>query len=175
MKFDGGINMNNKFYMPVMKSKHGEFLALSKLRDPVKKNVIPLLEVTPLEWSAEGKKPKTIEDHLDLFCKRYAQNWNTNCCFIDTVLMKHKENDDTHRIEYIFNRLFEKSVCPIPVLHVHNSNSFVAAISGIKGKYGIQEFGLRIIPDELTSPEIESEINSILEKIGITANACHLI
>lgn len=176
MKFSGGaLNMISQFYMPVLKSKHGEFLALSKLREEIKNKVVPLIEITPLEWSAEGKKPKTLEDHLDLFCKRFKQNWNGNSCFIDTVLMNWAGTDNTHRIEYVFDVLAKDKLIPVPVVHIQSSENFITAINNIHQKYGVKEFGIRVTPDQMTSLEFADDIFLLLKKIQSTANSCHLI
>ena len=70
--------MESKFYVPILKSKSGEFMALSKLNSRAKKSIAPLFEVTPLEWDhSEQKKPKTLDDHLTSFCKKFITKWGS--------------------------------------------------------------------------------------------------
>ncbi len=161
--------------MPILKSKHGEFLGLAKLSNDIKKNVVPLIEITPLEWSSEGKVPKSIEDHLELFCKRYLQNWNSNNCFIDSKLMKSDGVDNTPKIEYVFQRLREKNIIPLPVVHVGSSVEYIEAIKRIRVNQGITEIGIRISPDEVTSLEFDDDIKKLLNKLLQTPKSCHLI
>ncbi len=161
--------------MPVLKSKHGEFLGLSKLADDIREKVVPLIEITPKEWSAEGKTPKTIEDHLDIVCKRYIKNWNSSKCFIDTYLMKRDNEDNSPMIEYFLSNLRSKNLVPLPVIHVNSSNAYIEAIKRIRVNLGIMEVGIRIVPDELSSPEFAENLTSLLRKIAQTPSACHLI
>ena len=82
--------MENNFYLPILKSKSGEFTALSKLGPTAKKKITPLFEVTPLEWDhSQQAKPKTLDDHLMAFCKKFRSKWASDNCFIDTSLLNY--------------------------------------------------------------------------------------
>ena len=40
-------------YIPILKWRQGEYLALDRLEDRVKDKVLPLIEIPPIEWDFE--------------------------------------------------------------------------------------------------------------------------
>ena len=63
-------------YVPILKWRQGEYLALGQLHPNVKDKVIPLIEIPPIEWDFEQKKEaKTIDEHLKPFANRLVKKW----------------------------------------------------------------------------------------------------
>ena len=168
--------MKNRFYVPILKSKLGEFTALSKLNDLDKEKTFPLFEITPLEWDqTERKVPKTLFEHLDSFCKKIIQKWPSNNCFIDSGLLYYKEEDNRKHIQYVFDKLNEKNICPIPIITLSASNEFTNAILNIKSKYPISDIGIRVSPNDVTAIDFNDKIVNTLDTLGIIPTGCHII
>ncbi len=167
--------MNTNFYLPILKSKLGEFTALGNLNPEFKKQIAPLFEVTPLEWDqSERKVPRTLNDHLDSFCKKLVRKWPSSECFIDTGLLNWKENDSTDQIEYIFDRLAACNIRPTPIITLTSTEAFKIAFLKIAEKYSIKEIGLRVNPKDL-SPEFKDNLIGLTSFTGFSPNQCHLI
>lgn len=168
--------MINEFYLPVLKSKQGEFDALSKLSDETKKSIVPLLEITPMEWDHATKvKPRTIEVHLQSFCKKVIKKWPSNNSFIDTSLINDKQPDGLSCIEYVFKLLYEKEISPIPVIQITSQDNFLSGIEMISLMYGLEHVGMRVTINDLTSPDLETKIETLLAKIQFRPENVHLI
>lgn len=168
--------MNTKFYLPVLKSKQGEFDALSKLSAEAKQSIVPLLEITPMEWDhATKEKPRTMEVHLEKFCKKVIKKWPSNNAFIDTNLINNKQADGKSCIEYVFRLLHEKNIAPLPIVRVTSPDSFIDGINMISIMYGLEEVGVRVTINNITSPSFEENIQTLIRKIKIKPEACHLI
>jgi hypothetical protein len=168
--------MIKEFYLPVLKSKQGEFDALSKLSEKIKRSIVPLLEITPMEWDhATKEKPRTIEVHLQIFCKKVIKKWPSNNAFIDTHLINDKQANGMTSIEYVFSLLNQKSIAPIPVIRVNPSDNFFDGINMISLMYGLNEAGIRVTVNDITSPDFEDNIKKMLSKVGLDPNVCHLI
>lgn len=168
--------MDTSFYLPILKSKLGEFTALSKLSPAAKKKIAPLFEVTPLEWDhSEQQKPKTLDDHLMSFCKKFVSKWPTDNCFIDVHLLNWVGIDNTDRIEFIYKLLLSQNYCPAPVIHINSTNAFFEALERTFDVIGLSEIGLRVNLDIVTSENFEREVLNVLEKVSLKPNDTHLI
>ena len=168
--------MKANFYLPILKSKLGEFTALSHLDNALISEIAPLFEVTPLEWDqTERTKPRTLDEHLDSFCKKFIAKWNNSNCFIDTHWLKWNGKDNTHKIQYVFDRLATKKLYPIPIIGIGYSEEFIGYIMHLKQKNSLSEIGLRVNPNDVTNPEFGLNITTLLAKINFSANDCNLI
>lgn len=168
--------MISEFYLPVLKSKQGEFDALSKLSNEIKNSIVPLLEITPMEWDHATKvKPRTIEEHLRNFCKKVIKKWPSNNSFIDTSLINDKEPDGMSCIEFVFKLLHEKGISPVPMIRITSPDNFLSGISTISLIYGLDEIGIRVTINDITSPNFEVNLEDVLNKIEFQSKNCHLI
>lgn len=168
--------MINNFYTPVLKSKQGEFNALDKLDSSIKKYVVPLFEITPMEWDhATKEKPRTIETHLQNFCKKVIKKWASNNCFIDTNLILNESPDGESCIEYVFKILLDKEIKPTPVVWISSPEKVINGLGIIQLIYGLDEMAIRINIDNITSPSFDADLNDLLQKIDMPIKSCHII
>jgi len=164
------------FYLPVLKSKLGEFDALSKLNPDTKKSVVPLLDITPMEWDhSTNAKPKTIEVHLQNFCKKMIKKWPSDNTFIDTYLINDKNPDGISCFEYISKLLNSYGIHPLPIARVTNQEIAITGIKNVLATNSIQEIGIRVLISDLTSPDLRTNLQSLQSKLNISPANCHLI
>lgn len=164
----------NRFYVPVLKSKLGEFMALEKLDTPFKDHIVPLFEVTPMEWDFQTRsKPRTMQEHLDRFCNKIEKRWQEQRCFIDTSLLKTDQADNAFEIEYIFEKLDENSLA-IPCINVFGSDSFIEAlVKVLKARKKVA--AVRCTIEDVTDPDFNNKLDAILTKAELNPKACHII
>lgn len=168
--------MNTDFYLPILKSKLGEFTALGHLGDEWKDAITPLFEITPLEWDqVERKVPRTTDEHLDSFCKKLIKKWPTSNCFVDPGLLKWNGKDNRHNIIYVYDRLAEKDICPAPIITLSYSGGFLQAFQELLEKYTIKEIGVRIRVTDLTAPDFQDKLDIMLNDLDMAASQCHMI
>lgn len=169
--------MIDNFYLPILKSKLGEFNALSKLDVKTRRHLMPLFEIVPLEYDQGLRtKPRTLAEHLTLFCNRYEKKWGSSNSFIDTHLIEKIDlpNHSTP-LDYIFGLLHEKNLSPIPVIGIASPSFQKRSIDLIKLMYGLDEIGIRISPSDITSPNFENDLAVIMDELGFSPEASHLI
>jgi len=78
MKFD------HRHYVPCLRWKQGEYQALLRLAETVKRRLTPLIEIPELGWDFEsGEETKTIDEHLKSFSARVRKKWQQRECFVD--------------------------------------------------------------------------------------------
>ena len=168
--------MNAAFYLPVLKSKQGEFDALSKLSIEKKDLIIPLLEITPMEWDHATKaKPRTIEVHLQNFCKKLIKKWPSANAFIDTSLINDKMPEGKSCIEYVYQLLHQKNIIPVPIVRINSPKNHIDGINMNSLMYGVNEFGIRVAISDITSPDFDDEIQELLRKVDTAPASCHVI
>jgi len=168
--------MDTNFYLPILKSKFGEFTALSKLNNNSRKKIVPLFEITPLEWDhGDQKKPKSLDDHLKSFCKKFITKWASDNCFVDAYLLNWEGIDNTHKIEFIYDNLLREGYSPIPIIHMDASTIFFAALQRTFELLGLEQVGLRVNLNDVTSENFEFDITSILNQVELKPNQTHLI
>jgi Beta protein len=168
--------MTSKFYLPIVKSKQGEFDALSLLNPNVKGLVMPLVEIAKMEFdNAENAKPKTIEKHLDTICKRIATKWGRSNAFIDTHLVNDALPDGKNCIEYIYERLAQSAGIPSLVIQFSTPGNIITAIKSAMEKYNLSEIAIRMSVADMVSPELLEKCQTILQSVEMEVTNCHLI
>ena len=168
--------MRTNFYLPLLKSKAGEFKALSKLRPDLKDRIVPLFDITRMEYDHdENKKPKTIEDHLQKFSNKVIQHWPEHPLFLDSTLVNDERPDGMRANEYVFQELAKKEIFPMPVVYQNSSLDFVMSVQKILILYDIKEIGIRLTIEDVTSENFATNLDSILELLEMPLGNCHVI
>jgi hypothetical protein len=168
--------MITKFYLPVLKSKQGEFDGLFLVTPRIKTAIVPLIEVTKLEYdNASSEKPKTIEAHLNTICKRIATKWSSSNAFIDTYLVNDTKPGGVSSVSYIYNALSRSNIIPLPVVRTSTSDDTISGITEVIQQYSIKEVGLRISISDLLSMDLLDNINKLLRQLNSLPRECHLI
>ena len=168
--------MINKFYLPVLKTKQGEFDGLAILESEVKKSIVPLIEFTKLEFdNAVNTKPKTIEGHLTNICKRISAKWGSSNGFIDPYLIYDTLPGGETCFEYIYNKLVPNNVIPLPIVQLSTPDNLITNIREIISLYKIEEVGIRVFIPNIVSPNFLEDIRQLLENVRIKPENCHLI
>jgi len=168
--------MISKFYLPIVKSKQGEFDALSTLNNSSKGLVIPLIEIAKLEFdNAENAKPKTIEKHLENICKRIVTKWGRSNAFIDMYLINDTLPYGKNCVEFIFEKLSQGAGIPSPVVQFSTPDNIFTVINDTMKKYNLSEVGIRMLVPDMLSPDIVENTVKLLERVGKKADVCHLI
>jgi hypothetical protein len=168
--------MKSNFYLPLLKSKAGEFKALENLNPTIKSKIIPLFDITKMVYdNEEHAKPRTIEDHLEKFCKKVFKSWPDNPMFIDTSMINTEKAGGTTAIEYLYSMLTKRNIHPMPVVYPSSSVEFIKSIRSILALYGIGEFAIRVTIDDITSSEFEIKLLHIMDKLKLSEGNCHII
>ncbi|MBL7733678.1 MAG: beta family protein [Chitinophagaceae bacterium] len=169
--------MISKFYLPIIKSKQGEFDALSILNPDVKGLVMPLVEVAKMEFdNAENAKPKTIEKHLENICKRISTKWGRSNAFIDTYLVNDTLPDGKNCIEYMYERFAQQGAgIPSLVIQFLTPDNILAACNEAMKKYNLPEAAIRLTVADMVSLDLLEELKILLQKIVKDSKNCHLV
>lgn len=119
-------------YMPVLKWRQGEYLALDRLEESVKDQVIPLVEIPPIEWDFEkGRLAKTIDQHLEPFSRRVQKKWGQRPIVLDMLLVAEHQStaDGRHPVQYVFDEIRKWGGAAVPVTGLGRGEHYQAAVA----------------------------------------------
>ena len=156
-------------YMPILKWRQGEYLALEKLESNIKDKVVPLIEIPPIEWDFEsGSKAKTIDKHLQPFAKRLEQKWRDRTAYIDLNYIEQtiSMQNGIHPLIYVFENARKINTQVKPVTGLARNSSYQEAIRSI---LRIDQNGvcIRLHFSDLVQPNIEFKIEALLNYLEI--------
>ena len=125
-------------YVPILKWRQGEYLALERLPNDVKECVMPLIEVPPLEWDFEkGQYAKNIDEHLKLFITRFIKKWGKRKAFIDLHLIDPTSRmvNGVHPLTYVFVEALKNELEVIPVTGLNRGTDYQRAVKKSIGQF----------------------------------------
>ncbi len=161
-----------KIYMPILKGKSGEFTALKNLSSTVKKNIIPLIEVDPVDIDIDtGFAKKSYNNHLDGYFKKFTEiGEDVSHYLIDANLIdeEHISSEDIDPLENILSQLTENKIKAIPVINLYCQQWYRSSIK----KNINHSLGLRVTPLDLLAPD---DINNLLRELEVTKAETYLI
>jgi hypothetical protein len=165
-----------KHYVPVLKWRQGEYMALSRLSAAIKDWVTPLFEMPTEAWDFEAEAPaKSLDDHLAKFGVRLKQKWDARRCFLDSPFIdgSKKVASGKHHLVHIFDLARAAGAHPVPVVGLGRASAYVTAVKTIVSQ---DDRGacLRLTPDDFGS-SLHTDIAALISKIGIHVGQCDLV
>jgi hypothetical protein len=168
--------MISKFYMPVLKTKQGEFLALSLVNPSIQGYIVPLIEVTNIEFdNEENTSPKTIEEHLDIVTRRIAKKWGRSNAFLDSHLVNGTSPHGINPVNYIYNRLSSGIALPSPVLRLSTPENIKTAIREVMSEQSLTEVAIRVLIGDIMVQDFSKKIQELLDYFSLGASTVHMI
>lgn len=126
---------NEKHYVPILKWKRGERVALEKLDPHSKGSLTPLIEIVPVTYDFKNDCPKeTIDEHLGDFCEQLNSSWGfERPVFIDLDYIDFEERmqDGRHPLKFIFDGLRNNGLSGIPVTGSGRDAAYQAEVKNI--------------------------------------------
>jgi hypothetical protein len=164
------------FYMPVVRTKQGEFNALNLLNPNLQGWVVPLIEVANIEFdNEEGKKPKTIEQHLNTIVRRIMNKWCRSNAFLDTHYINGTTPGNINPVTYLYDRLSKSIAFPSPALRLSTPETIKEAMKDVMSKYKLNEVAIRIFIEDLAGPDFAKELEQLLNYFHLAPSNAHLV
>jgi len=155
-------------YVPILKWRQGEYLALERLESDIKDEVMPLVEIPPIGWDFErGCLAKTIDEHLEKFSHRYRLKWGGRHAFVDLLLLdpSHRMSDNSHPVSYIFKGLRQNVEHVIPVTGLSRDSDYQEAVRKVVEEDN-NGLSVRLLFEDI----VKSDVNVLLEALSIFHN-----
>lgn len=170
------LKFEENHYVSILKWRQGEYQALTKLEDPVKEGVTPLLEIPVETWDYEiGAPSKTLDEHLSSFGRRLSAKWGGRYCFVDSCHIPgdQKMQDGTHHLERIFDLARDEGALAIPTIGLGRHKEYAAAVKRIvaSDKHGIC---VRLTSGDF-NPNLAEKLSALMVQLAVTPQEVHLI
>ncbi|WP_331691941.1 beta family protein [Pandoraea sputorum] len=172
----GILMFTEMHYVPILKWRQGEYIALERLSSSIKAWVTPLFEIPTEAWDFETEAPaKSLDDHLIKFGTRLKQKWDARRCFVDSPYIDGtaKISTGVHHLVHIFDLARAAGAKPVPVAGLDRSPAYLNAIKAII-REDARGLCLRLTPDDF-DPTLSAKIGALLTKVGATVEQCDLV
>ncbi|WFU36318.1 beta family protein [Bradyrhizobium brasilense] len=168
---------NHNHYVPILKWKMGEYQALSRLSDPVKAKITPLLEIPPVGFDFETQTNKeTLDSHIGDFGKRLKSKWQARPCFVDLkyVSLSPICAGGKHCVEVLFDTARAEGCVAIPVVSLRSDPAFIAAVGAVarQDRNGVC---LRLYLPDFDRANLTNDIESLLRQVADGWGYCDLV
>lgn len=171
------MNLEKPQYIPCLRWKQGEYLALYHLSSSTKTMILPLIEVAEIGYDFETQEDRhSLDEHLKDFAKRVMDNWGKDRCFVDLRLIGYEQRlaDGKYSLDHIFDDLRLEGVSAIPVIG-HKPDSLV--LTAIRNILAQDKRGLcvRIGLEAAAKDNLGLSIDRLLDNCRIDFQSCDLI
>jgi hypothetical protein len=154
-------------YVPLLRWRQGEYLALRRLDDDQKDLLTPLVEVLDPDYDFEERRPKkTLDEHLEKFGKRLLETWDCRPFLLDTCRMTPtgRMADGRLPLRYMFDEAAARGVPAIPVTGLARDAAYQAAVRSIL-KQGKRGLGLRFQLTEARDSDFGTHVDLLLKSL----------
>ncbi len=170
------MDFDHKHYVPCLRWKQGEYLAVKALSAASRDRVTPLIEVPEIGFDFETwSDKKTLDEHIKPFGKRVADKWG-KACLVDLIHLpagKVLENGD-HPVTRVFDELRTLKCSATPVTGIARDHTFQKAIGRVisTDKRGVC---IRITLAEAAKPNLKSMLDTLLNQLHVRPNECDVV
>lgn len=162
-----GIKMpNHKRYVPVLRWKQAEWLALKDLSDDCRASMIPLIELPPTKFRSFD------QDVLKKAVKDIKNCWGNSSIYIDLHLLPSSVWIQT--LTFIYRIAEELEICLIPITGLAKDEDYQKTVADIL-KARNNQVGIRIKINEIKDISFEQSLARLLSALAISAKEAHLI
>src|SRR5436190_1354750 len=123
---------SDKHYVPAIKWRQGEYLALQELQDQTRDRMTPLVDIAPIPWDFEEEAPaRTLDQHLSKVPAQMEASWGVERpIFVDLGLIDSDARmaSGAHPADHLFAELASMGVEAIPVTGTDHDAAYQEAV-----------------------------------------------
>ena len=125
-------------YVPILKGKQAEYLALRELPDSVKDGFTPLVEIPSIPYDFVKERPaKTIKQHVEKVAENLEKGWGSNRpVFVDFDFIPPSEvlPDGSQPLKFVFDQGRAKELLLVPVTGTDRDIAYQNAVKEANDK-----------------------------------------
>jgi hypothetical protein len=153
-------------YVPILKWKRGEQVALQNVNPTIKQNLTPLIEIVPPPYDYENDLPaKTIDDHIKNTASQIEAHWGHDSIYLDLIWIDDEEMlDGSNPLKFILSETRKRNLKVIPVVGYNRSASYIQKVknANTQDRLGIC---LRLEDDDFL--DLSNHVSSVLTEINV--------
>jgi hypothetical protein len=171
------MNFDHRHYIPCLRWKQGEYLAVWRLPIKSKRVFTPLIEVPGIGYDFENEtEAKTIDEYLAPFAKRVHEKWGRQTCFVDLNLIESNKRmaSGIQPLCFVFDGLRKRMCSAIPVTGIDRNNTYQKEINNVvtHDRSGVC---LRITIEQAARGSFKDDLDSLLSRLKVKPKSCDLI
>lgn len=171
-------------YVPVLRWRQAESLALSEVDQSLKSKLTPLIEMWPKDFDPRNrtinkskvKVPVKVDDVLLKKVDELKNLWGTSPFFLDTNHYNNRIRTSQEELPILFMAKKAKvvGIAPIPVVGMSRTKEYIYACKSVTTylKTGIC---IRIHPSDIIDLNFKERLQKMVSFFGIPLNQCDLI
>ena len=156
-------------YVPILRWKRAERIALRQLRDGDRRVITPLMELVPGNFGPNSKDlvpaPQNV---LAKVATQVGKDWGASSIFVDLWLLSPmpRLRDGVHPLAFLAAEVRCLGLAMIPVTGLSRDAAYQRAVGTITllDRRGVC---LRIHPTEMSSPDFVTRVDRLLSDLGV--------
>jgi hypothetical protein len=170
------MRIDDRVYVPVLKGKRGEFLALERLSEGTKAHLHPLIELPTLGSYDHDLCESTtgIDKAVEQFCRRLERKWTGWPCFVDTRMLPGDVRlpDGRHPLNEILRRARAAGCTAVPVVSPASDGHLLDAAAERSDNFGAC---LRLSYRAIEVPDLPGWIERLFGRLGLRHDSVDLV
>jgi hypothetical protein len=169
--------MANPRYVPILRWKRGEWVALRYLSEDIRASLTPLVEVTPRSFDprSDGSLP-TVSQALCKVASDLVANWGWRPVFFDLVHLDEtmRSDDGLPALVYLSRQARSRGASIIPVTGLRRGTASKEAAASAAAE-GSCRACIRLHRGDLDRPRLSSDLDGLLSQLGLEPSQTDLI
>ena len=165
-----------KHYVPVLRWRQGEWLALRDMRLTDKGRMTPLIELHPKDFNAAGGSSTEIDEVLNERVHGIKKNWGEGQFFLDAHLINPNKRTASglRPIELVSKVSRVLGLCLVPVAGLTRDPEYQNSVRSIANtdKRGVC---IRLLREEFRSTDLEERLGKLINELGVSNATVDLI
>lgn len=167
-----------KKYIPILRTKQGEFSALKKIDPVLRTEFTPMFEFRPMGLS-ERKRNLSLETYLGNACRNLLEGWPAEeFCLIDIYGIPHatKVKEGFSPLGFILDKLATGGLNFIPTIGLDREHEYKVELQNFLKLFPPAKLCLRLGRADLELPQkTAADISALLNDLNLTKERIHLL
>lgn len=169
---------NHRHYVPILKTKLGEFNALGEVNVGDRQDITPLFDVVRVRpnRSKNGVPTRELGEHLSAKASKILEKWE-GMAFVDLfdIDLASRVAGGEHPVEYMFDLLRDSNVEAVPCTGIDRDDDHWKAVRLVAKKDG-RGVCVRILEEDMISHgQLRADLKKLSEALNISLEELHLV
>jgi len=165
------VLFDHTHYVPILRWKQAERLALRNLREDKAMHITPLIELVP-----ELFRTNNTEKNLVKIAHDVIHYWHQSPFFLDLrwIPPTFCSYAGEHLVKAISNQVRAYKQCLIPVTGIHRDPAYQSAVAHAANTHGLGAC-IRLLREDLTDAKLQVHLDKTLSDLNLRTHEVHML
>jgi len=168
---------DHRHYVPILRWKRAEWIALRFLTEQVRSLTTPLIEITPRSFlpRASGRVPP-VDEVLSHISDELLASWGKQPVFIDLWLLNRdlRVRGGVHPLGFLAAEARERRISLIPVTGLDRDEAYQSAATSVVSSDG-RGVCIRLMRRDLERSTLRTDLNRLLSRLDLQEGQANLL